>query len=66
MQYEFWEKNNIEIDELKNIYSTKIQEENIEYEFRENKNDIPPKKNNTDFSIIEKENEYKNITIPFE
>ena len=66
MQYEFWEKNNIEIDELKNIYSTKIQEENIEYEFRENKNDIPPKKNNTDFSIIEKENEDKNIIIPFQ
>ena len=66
MQYEFWEKTNIEIDELKNIYATTIQEEKIEYEYRENKNNIPPKKNSTDFSIIEKESEDKNITIPFQ
>ena len=35
IQYEFWEYNNIEIEELKNIYKTIIQEENIEYKLNE-------------------------------
>ena len=66
MQYEFWEKTNIEINELKNIHATTVQEENIEYEFRDNGNDLPPKPNDINFTIIEKENEDKNITIPFQ
>ena len=35
IQYEFWEYNNIEIEELKNIYKTVIQEEKIDYKLNE-------------------------------
>ena len=66
MQYEFWEYTNIEINELKNIYSTTIQEENIEYELNIQEGPNPPKNNFLNFSIIEKEIEEKNITIPFQ
>ena len=66
MQYEFWEYTNIEINELKNIYSTTIQEENIEYELNIQEGPNPPKNNFLNFSIIEKETEEKNITIPFQ
>ena len=55
-QYEFWEYNNTQIDELKNIYKTDIQEENIEYKL----NELELGKNQSsdsydDFSIIKKE-----------
>ena len=66
IQYEFWEYNNIEIEELKNIYKTEIQEEKIEYKLNELE---LSKKESSDsfenFSIIEKENENKIILIPF-
>ena len=50
MQYEFWEYTNIEINELKNIYSTTIQEENIEYELNIQEGPNPPKNNFLNFS----------------
>ena len=66
IQYEFWEYNNILIKELKNIYKTIIQEEKIEYELKELE---LSKKESSDsfenFSIIEKEEEDKIISIPF-
>ena len=66
IQYEFWEYNNIVIKELKNIYKTIIQEEKIEYELKELE---LSKKESSDsfenFSIIEKEEEDKIISIPF-
>ena len=66
IQYEFWEYNNIIIKELKNIYKTLIQEEKIEYELKEFE---LSKKDSSDifenFSIIEKEEEDKIISIPF-
>ena len=65
IQYEFWEYNNIEIEELKNIYKTVIQEEKIDYKLNELE---LSKKESSDsfenFSIIEKE-EDKIISIPF-
>ena len=65
MQYEFWEYSNIEINELKNIYTTKIQEEEIEYKI---KDELDLSKNEIfeSFSIIEKEKEDKIISIPFQ
>ena len=65
MQYEFWEYSNIEIKELKNIYTTKIQEEEIEYKI---KDELDLSKNEIfeSFSIIEKEKEDKIISIPFQ
>ena len=66
IQYEFWEYNNIEIEELKNIYKTIIQEENIEYKL--NELELSAKKSSDsfeNFSIIEKEEENKIISIPF-
>ena len=65
MQYEFWEYSKVEVEELKNIYSTNIQEENIEYEL----NDELALSNSGSFehfSIIEKEAEDKIISIPFQ
>ena len=35
MQYEFWDYNKVNIKELKNIYTTKIQQEDIEYRLKE-------------------------------
>ena len=35
IQYEFWEYNNKEIEELKNIYKTVVQEDKIEYKLDE-------------------------------
>ena len=65
IQYEFWEYNNIEIEELKNIYKTVIKEEKIDYKLNELE---LSKKESSDsfenFSIIEKE-EDKIISIPF-
>ena len=62
MQYEFWDYTNIKIKELKNIYTTKIQEEKIE--FKLNSDDITESQLFNNFSLIEKEN--KMITIPFQ
>ena len=67
IQYEFWEYNNIEIEELKNIYKILIQEEIIEYKL--NELELSGKKsfdNFENFSIIEKEAENKIISIPFQ
>ena len=65
MQYEFWEYLNVEIKEFNNIYTTNIQEKDFEYklndEIKETKEEIFD-----DFSIIEKEEEDKIISIPFE
>ena len=66
-QYEFWEYNNTQIDKLKNIYKTDIQEENIEYKL----NELELGKNQSsetfeDFSIIKKEKEDKTKIIHFE
>ena len=63
MQYEFWDYSNIEKEELKNIYTTTIQQENIEYPLKEE--EISTNKNYLNFSVIEKE-EDKNISIPFQ
>ena len=67
MQYEFWDYVTKGIEELKNIYTTLIQEEKIEYKL-ENK-ELPKKENIEGFencSIIMKEDENKVISIPFE
>ena len=62
MQYEFWEYSKNQLKEIKNIYTTKIQEENIEYKL---KSDETTKSIIFDnFSLIEKDN--KMISIPFE
>ena len=66
MQYEFFLYLNIEIEELKNLYSTKIQEEKIEYEFKHEEEEIKKNENFMNFSVIEKENESKKILIPFQ
>ena len=64
MQYEFWEYSNTKIEEIRNIHVTKIQEEKIDHEL--NSND----KNKTilfqNFELIEKEDEDKMISIPFQ
>ena len=66
-QYEFWDYITQEPEELKNIYTTIIQEENIEYKLE---NEELPKKENVEgfenYSIIMKEDDKKFISIPFE
>ena len=62
MQYEFWERANVKIEEIKNIHITKIQEENIEYKLKPD--DITETQLFESFSLIEKEN--KMISIPFQ
>ena len=67
MQYEFWDYINQEIKELKNIYITLIQEENIEYKLTDE--ELPKKENFEgfeNFSIIMQEDKDKIISIPFE
>ena len=51
IQYEFWEYNNIQIDELKNIYKTEVNE-NLKF-------------GNFSIIAIEKEEKDKFISIPF-
>ena len=63
MQYEFWDYSNKEINELKNIYITNIQTEEIIYELKQE--EISIQKNYENFSIIDKEDENKIISIPF-
>ena len=57
-QYEFWDYITQEPEELKNIYTTIIQEENIEYKLE---NEELPKKENVEgfenYSIIMKEDD---------
>ena len=62
MQYEFWERANVKIEEIKNIHITKIQEDNIEYKLKPD--DISENKLYESFNLIEKEN--KMISIPFQ
>ena len=62
MQYEFWERASVKIEEIKNIHITKIQEENIEYKLKPD--DITETQLFESFSLIEKEN--KMISIPFQ
>ena len=67
MQYEFWDYVTKGVEELKNIYTTLIQEEKIEYKLE--KEELPKKENVEGFencSIIMKEDENKIISIPFE
>ena len=64
MQYEFWDYSNKEINELKNIKITNIQTEEIEYKLKEE--EISIDKNFESFSIIDKEDENKIISIPFQ
>ena len=61
MQYEFWERANVKIEEIKNIHITKIQEDNIEYKLKPD--DISENQLFESFNLIEKEN--KIISIPF-
>ena len=61
MQYEFWERANVKIEEIKNIHLTKIQEDNIEYKLKPD--DISENQLFESFNLIEKEN--KIISIPF-
>ena len=63
MQYEFWDYSNQEINELKNIYITNIQTEEIIYELKQE--EISIQKNYENFSIIDKEDKNKIISIPF-
>ena len=68
IQYEFWEYNNIKIDELKNIYKTELDSKDIEYTLKEEElQDFEENKKFGNFSIIfiEKEEE-QIISIPFE
>ena len=62
MQYEFWERANVKIEEIKNIHITKIQEDNIEYKLKPD--DITENQLFESFNLIEKEN--KMISIPFQ
>ena len=67
MQYEFWDYVTKEIEELKNIYTSVIQEVEIEYDLE--KEELPKKENVEGFencSIIMKEDENKVISLPFE
>ena len=64
MQYEFWDYSNQEINELKNIYITNIQTEEIIYKLKEE--EITIQQNFENFSIIEKEDNNKIISIPFQ
>jgi len=67
MQYEFWDYVTKEIEELKNIYTSIIQEVIIEYDLE--KEELPKKENVEGFencSIIMKEDENKVISLPFE
>ena len=69
IQYEFWEYNNKEIEELKNIYKTVTQEENLEYKLNEMLLELSKEKSSNsfeNFSIIEIEEENKIISITFE
>ena len=59
MQYEFWEYTNIEIEELKNIYKTKIQEENKIYELNSEEAETNKNEIFMNFSVIETEKEDK-------
>ena len=63
-QYEFWDYNQKEINELKNIYITKVQEKKIEYTLQ--KEELSQHEVFNNFSIIEKEEENKIISLPFE
>ena len=68
IQYEFWEYNNIKIDELKNIYKTEVEIKYIEYQLKkEEKTDFNENLKFGNFSIIaiEKEENDKFISIPF-
>ena len=64
MQYEFWCYSNQEINELKNINITTVQTAELIHELK--KEDLSEHKNFENFSIIEKEDENKIISIPFE
>ena len=64
MQYEFWDYSNQEINELKNIYITNIQTKEITYKLKEE--EITIQQNFENFSIIEKEDNNKIISIPFQ
>ena len=69
LQYEFWEYTNISTNELKNIYKTEIEEKNIEHILEEeNGSNFEENKKFGNFSmiLIEKEEEEKIISIPFE
>ena len=52
MQYEFWERANVKIEEIKNIHLTKIQEDNIEYKLKPD--DISENQLFESFNLIEK------------
>ena len=64
MQYEFWDYSNQKIDELKNINITNIQKEEFEYQLKEE--EIPIDNDFESFSVIDKEDENKIISIPFQ
>ena len=64
MQYEFWDYSNKEIDKLKNIKVTTIQTEEIIYKLKHD--EISINKDFDNFSIIDKEDENKIISIPFQ
>ena len=63
-QYEFWEYNQKEIKELKNIYITKVQENKIEYTLK--KEELTKSEFFNSFTVLEEEKENKIISIPFE
>ena len=69
IQYEFWEYSNIKKIELNNIHKTEVKEKVIEYKLKDEENLKKEEHVNFgDFSmiLIEKEEENKFISIPFE
>ena len=69
IQYEFWDYSNIKKIELKNIYKTEVQEKIIEYKLKEeenSKNEEHIKFQDFSMILIEKEDDEKFISIPFE
>ena len=68
-QYEFWEYTNIKINELKNVYKTDLASYNFEYILKEEEQqnfEENAKFGNFSKILIEKEEEEKIISIPFE
>ena len=67
-QCEFWEYLNIKEHELKNIYKTIVQTNDIEYVLKENDSKYEENSKIGEFSVIilEKEDNNKLISIPFE
>ena len=63
MQYEFCQYENKQTEEIKNIYTTKIQEKIIKYKLKSD--EVNKSVVFQNFSLTEREEENKMISIPF-